>query len=207
MNIAINKYILILITILLIIFIVIVINKKNIVRYDITQKNITIVKSPIVYGRTNINRLIYDNPHYEKFYDKYTKNHEITTKIINYAIDNNIPINIAFSIVWNESRYKINAVGPKNSNGTRDWGLLQLNDGFRHRWTRKDFFDIDKNIKTGMEYLAYCISRTGSLEKGIGAYNKGIRGIHKYGLPKKYISDILTYEKKLDIALNNYIYN
>ena len=180
-------------------------NEKTEVYSELLGSYVTL--KPVIYERETINNFIETNPHYENFYDIYTENTNVSKTIIDYAIDHDIPIHIAFSLAWNESRYKITAIGPKNSNGTRDWGLFQLNDGYRESWTEEDFFNIDKNVSTGIEYLAYCIKETGNIEEGIGAYNKGVTGIKKYGLPEEYISNILVYEKKLDEELNEYLYN
>jgi len=137
------------------------------------------------------------------FYSTYTADHEIAEVIIDEALRNEIPLNLAFALAWRESQYNPWAVSRPNRSGTRDWGLFQLNDGHRRHWTRKDFFDVRKNTRTGLSFLRYCIDEMGSIRGGLAAYNAGVGGVRIYGVPastKLYIKAIFSYEKKLDLA-------
>lgn len=154
------------------------------------------------YHREEINKRY--SPELFEFYLDITKNHQVTEAIIIYSMEFDIPLHLAFSIAYVESRYIPTAIGPYNRNGTRDWGLFQLNDAHRN-WTRQQFFDIRLNTREGLSYLRTCINHTNSYVEAIGAYNKGLTGVANYGIPEKYVDLVLGYESYLDERFNAYI--
>jgi soluble lytic murein transglycosylase-like protein len=142
------------------------------------------------------------------FYTARTGNEEITNVIISHAVAHNIPVNLAFSLAWQESRYNPRAISGRNYYGTRDWGLFQLNDGGRPDWRSEDFFDIEKNASTAMAFLRYCIDEMGGVRMGLAAYNAGVYGVRQWGVPastKRHIHAILGYEKELDRAFSRQV--
>jgi hypothetical protein len=142
-----------------------------------------------------------------EFYSTYTRSSVIAKTILEESLRCDIPIHIAFSLAWRESRFYPQAVSSPNKRGTRDWGLFQLNDGNRKSWTRGDFFNVEKNTRHGLSFLKYCIEQMGSLELGLAAYNAGIYGVRSKGVPsstQRYIKDIFAYEAELDSALNRF---
>ena len=142
-----------------------------------------------------------------EFYSTFTRNSFIARAILEESLRCDIPIHIAFSLAWRESRFYPRAVSSPNKRGTRDWGLFQLNDGNRKSWTRGDFFNVERNTRHGLSFLKYCIEQMGSLELGLAAYNAGIYGVRSRGVPSStqgYIKDIFAYEAELDSALNRF---
>ena len=53
------------------------------------------------------------------------------------------PCSEAMQVAECESQLTAGAISPPNSNGTRDWGLLQINDG---AWGRRVFGDRWDNV-------------------------------------------------------------
>lgn len=141
------------------------------------------------------------------FFNQYTNDTLISTLIIEKAIEYNIPVNIAFSVVWKESSFNPKAINKANRNGSADWGLFQLNDKY-YKWSREDFFDIEKNISAGVAHYEYCLDEMQDIQLALAAYNAGVTGVRNYGIPKtteRYITEILEYEDTLNKKFNEYI--
>jgi soluble lytic murein transglycosylase-like protein len=135
------------------------------------------------------------------FYAHYTGSEEIAQVILDAALRNDVPVNLAFALGWQESRFDTQAVSGRNYYGTRDWGLFQLNDGSRPEWKHEEFFDMARNAEHAMQYLRLCLAEMGSPELALAAYNAGIQGVRDWGIPRStraYIRAISAYEKELD---------
>jgi soluble lytic murein transglycosylase-like protein len=141
------------------------------------------------------------------FYTTYTRNRTIAETIVQASFSLEIPLNLAFALAWQESRFNPRALSRPNKYGTRDWGLFQLNDGYRKEWTVSDFFDVRKNTYTALLYLRGCIEQMGTTRLGLAAYNAGMHRVQTRGIPpmtRRYIDNILAYERKLDLAFSFY---
>ncbi len=135
------------------------------------------------------------------FYADYTGSRDVSRVILEAALRAEVPVNLAFALGWQESRFNVYAVSGLNYYGTRDWGLFQLNDGTRGGWRREDFFDAALNAEAAMQYLRLCLAEMGSVELALAAYNAGIRGVREGGVPRStraYIRAIAGYERELD---------
>lgn len=143
-----------------------------------------------------------------EFYDGYTRNREVTEAIIQIAIEKNVPVNRAFGIAYAESEFNPRAVnGRHNANGTRDWGLFQLNDGHRPSWSQEDFFNIRANAREGLSYFKQCIETYDGIV-AVAAYNRGISGVRE-GVSMAvllYVNKVLRFEEALDRAVNKALF-
>ena len=142
-----------------------------------------------------------------EFYSRYTNNREIARVIIEESLEQNVAINIAFALAWRESQFNPRAVSPPNRGGSTDWGLFQLNDGHRQNWTRSEFFNIRKNAHSALVFLKYCMREMGDTKLALAAYNRGIWGVRRRGVPpvtKRYVQSIISYKKKLDLDFTLY---
>lgn len=160
------------------------------IRHDINQA-ITKIDRRIVHG----------------FFNQYTRNQRITELIINHAIEREVPVNIAFSVAWAESSFNPYAINTSNRNGTADWGLFQLNDNY-YRWTREQFFDIEQNIAAGIAHLDFVIEEMNDIYYALAAYNAGVYGVTRHGVPDitlRYINNILEFEDRLNQDFNSFI--
>ncbi len=90
----------------------------------------------------------------------------------------NVPLDLLLAVSYTESRFKIGASG-KNSNGTQDYGLMQINsiwseqaEKMGYSWEKILTSPCD-NIMFGTHILKYNRKRMGSWAAAIGAYNAG----------------------------------
>jgi len=161
------------------------------------------------YTRLEINEIIQNKgiKKFISFFDEYTNDTQITTIILSEALKQDVPIMLAFALAWGESKFNPTAKSGLNTNGSRDWGLFQLNDKI-YKWSKADFFNINKNTATGIKHLAECISKTENAYLGLASYNAGIYRIKTGSIPQStnnHITEILEYEDKLNKAFNDFL--
>ncbi len=94
------------------------------------------------------------------------------------ASKHNIPLDLLLAVSYTESRFKTGLNG-KNSNGTRDYGPMQINSIWSQQ-AKKVGYNWKKiktnpctNIMFGGYILKYNRKRMGSWAAAIGAYNAG----------------------------------
>ncbi|MCR4941095.1 MAG: transglycosylase SLT domain-containing protein [Treponemataceae bacterium] len=135
-----------------------------------------------------------------QFYTQITGSSTITDAILTYASKNDIPLSLAFSLAWGESRYKPNAINT-NSNTSIDRGLFQLNSSSFPKIAEKDFYDPYVSARYGLAHLSFCIQTAGNEVAGLAMYNAGTVKVKKDGTPRhtlNYINGILNYRNMLD---------
>lgn len=143
------------------------------------------------------------------FFDGFTNNTHVSAAILQESLNQKVPLCLAFSLAWGESRFRTRL---RNANGghTTDWGLFQLNDGHREDWTEEEFYDIEKNTKEGLNYLAYSLYTFGNdTTLAIAGYNKGVGNVVNGAPITKitlvHINNIIEYEHTLEIRLNMFV--
>lgn len=85
---------------------------------------------------------------------------------------------LLWSIAKHESNFNPYAVG-HNSNGTYDYGLMQINSSWAKRLGRehwKKLGDPCTNVKTGAWILSQCVKRHGYGWNAVGCYNSSTPG-------------------------------
>lgn len=94
------------------------------------------------------------------------------------ANKHNVPLNLLLAVSYTESRFKL-GLSHKNRNGTRDYGLMQINSIWSKQ-AKKMGYSWQKiktnpctNIMFGSHILKYNRKRMGSWSAAIGAYNAG----------------------------------
>lgn len=98
------------------------------------------------------------------------------------------------AVIRAESGFNPKAVSPVGAQG-----LMQLMPGTAAQLGVTDPFDPRQNVLGGAEYLREQLTRFGSLEKAIAAYNAGPGAVQKYGgVPpypetKSYVQRVLGY--------------
>ncbi len=105
---------------------------------------------------------------------------------------------IAFSIAYNESRFKARAKNV-NANGTVDRGVFQLNSRTFRNLSERDFFNPSVSAMNGVKHFAYCLRYAATEERAIANYNAGIAKA-KVRIPestREYISKVESYKSKL----------
>lgn len=142
--------------------------------------------------------------------ENMTKDTRISRAIVKNSLKNNIPVNLAFSVAFKESKFKINAY---NDNGkSRDRGLFQLNDSYRQNWAVEDFYNVEKNSFEGTRYLKEMIElNEQDIQKALYCYNAGPTKVRKYGIipegTKNYAVEILKIENEFNNLLKKWIIN
>lgn len=136
----------------------------------------------------------------EWFYSHITGSKEIAQAILSSADLNDIPISLAFSLAYVESRYNAKAIH-NNSNNTVDRGLFQLNSNTFPGLTETDFYDPFISSKYGMSHLKFCLNTAGNSVSALAMYNAGTTRVRTNKTPQttlNYVGSILTYQKMLD---------
>lgn len=118
----------------------------------------------------------------------------LLTMILHYCSIYGVDPVLAISVAQVESGMNVNAEGP-----THDIGLFQLNPNTFRKYTKKQLFDPELNIKLGIEYLA--IVREESIPRDgyswVINYNLGSNKGNKVKHPK-----LFPYYKKVAEQMN-----
>ncbi len=136
----------------------------------------------------------------EWFYLRVTGNNETTKAILEEAEKNDIPLSLAFSLAYVESRYKVTAVN-KNTNASIDRGLFQLNNKSFPQLNEDEFFNPAISAKYGMSHLRFCMNVAGNEITALAMYNAGTNKVKANKVPQStlnYVGKIMAYREKLD---------
>jgi soluble lytic murein transglycosylase-like protein len=87
-----------------------------------------------------------------------------------------VPVEILVAIAKQESNFNAKAISPPNSNGSRDIGMMQINEWWLPKLeaygiTREKLLDPCINLNVGAWILSQEFERHGYTWKAIGAYN------------------------------------
>ena len=139
-------------------------------------------------------------PAVEWFYTHVTSNREVALAILENADKNDIPLALAFSLAFVESRFKTNAVNA-NTNHTIDRGLFQLNSATFPKLTEAEFFNPKISAKYGMSHLRYCMDIAGNEITALAMYNAGASRVKQNKTPQhtlNYVAKISNYRVHLE---------
>lgn len=155
-------------------------------------------------GRLDAGLALYRSAHtrqlVEWFYINVTESQEVALAILQEADKNEIPLSLAFSLAYTESRYKATAVN-RNTNASVDRGIFQLNNRSFPSLTEEEFFDPNVSAKYGMSHLRYCLDTAGNEVSALAMYNAGTYRVRNNGTPQmtlNYISNIFAYRQGLE---------
>lgn len=139
-------------------------------------------------------------PAVEWFFTHITGNREVAQAILENADKNNIPLTLAFSLAYVESKYKPTAIN-SNTNATIDRGLFQLNSNSFPKLTEAEFFDPNVSAKYGMIHLRWCMDLAGDEITALAMYNAGTTRVKANKTPQhtlNYVGHIQKYRARLD---------
>lgn len=148
-------------------------------------------------------------PAVEWFYTNVAGNREIALAILENADKNDIPVSLAFSLAYVESRYKPSAVN-RNSNYTIDRGLFQLNSSSFPKLTEAEFFDPNVSAKYGMQHLRFCMDVAGNEVTALAMYNAGMTRVKNNETPQhtlNYVGKIENYRGRLEGMFTTEVYD
>lgn len=118
---------------------------------------------------------------------------------------------ILMALAAHESNGQADAAGPVNENGTRDYGLMQVN-GSNYEGDPADLYDPAVNVPLGADIFAAAVARTGGdVPWAVSAYNRGFRATYQ-GVPltrgrlpggtfsnQAYVDDVLAWFRALRV--------
>lgn len=154
-----------------------------------------------VYGNMNMETedpVVTRDRHLE-YFSIVSGDYDIARIIYDEAVKYNIDPELAFALVFNESRFNPNAIN-ENRNSI-DRGLFQLNSRSFPNLREQDFFDPEINIPLGVAYLRYCLDMGGNEVTALAMYNAGPNRVKDSRTPKMtldYIHKIQNYKGSLE---------
>ncbi len=137
-----------------------------------------------------------------RFYDGYTANRDITFLLVSNAITYEIPIHFLFGLAWTESEFYPNAVnGGGNTDGTADYGLMQLNSHTYRDFDQAYLMTPENNVRLSCEHLRRDYDRYGNWYEALLAYNAGNTELVRNSTIKHFI-EVMEFSKMLNIAFS-----
>jgi hypothetical protein len=106
---------------------------------------------------------------------------------------NNLPLEFFARVIWQESRFQPDAVGPMTRSGQRAQGIAQFMPGTANERRLFDPFDPVQALPKSAEFLAELRSQFGNLGLAAAAYNAGPRRVQDGPMPgetRHYVSVI-----------------
>lgn len=124
--------------------------------------------------------------------DAYNTNNRISRAVVHYANKHDVPVAIAFSLVFSESRFDSMAVSSVGA-----VGLAQVRPStaryLRDSISRDDLFNPDTNLDVGFMYLRRLIDRKGSMYEALRSYVAGpSRTRHNQQIGHGYANGIIN---------------
>lgn len=120
---------------------------------------------------------------------------ELQLHIISEADKAGIDPAIIMAMAYKESTYNVNSVG----DGGDSYGLLQVQPKWHYKRMQKlgctDLLDPYQNVTVGVDYLCELLSRYGSIDKALTAYNKG----HYSGSITGYAKTVMALAEEMAV--------
>lgn len=118
------------------------------------------------------------------------------------CVQQNLDYELVLALMWRESRFTVNAVG-QNANGTKDSGIMQINDVNKPWLLEKhgitDLLDPKQNIYAGTTMLGTWTAKYG-MHDALMAYQYGEEGM------KRKISSGVTTNDSIQMLLKKRSY-
>jgi hypothetical protein len=113
------------------------------------------------------------------------------------AAAHGLPLEFFARVIWQESRFRPDAVGPVTRNGQRAQGVAQFMPGTASERRLLDPFDPVQALPKSAEYLSELRAQFGNLGLAAAAYNSGPRRVQEWlagtgGLPAETRSYVLA---------------
>lgn len=134
--------------------------------------------------------------------EEYSISADLAYIIVQEAQEHGIPVRLLCTLIYAESQFCIHARSRQNANGTRDYGLMQLNSAnyehFKVVYMDERDYNIlspQANVHIGASYLADMYKIFGNWTQSLAAYNAGMYAAYCMRVPKstvKYVRYILS---------------
>ena len=96
------------------------------------------------------------------------------------ARSNDLPLEFFARVIWQESRFQVDAVGPVTRNGQRAEGIAQFMPGTASERRLLDPFDPVQALPKSAEFLSELRNQFGNLGLAAAAYNAGPRRVQEW---------------------------
>ena len=93
---------------------------------------------------------------------------------------NDLPLEFFARVIWQESRFQSDAVGPVTRNGQRAQGIAQFMPGTASERRLLDPFDPVQALPKSAEFLSELRNQFGNLGLAAAAYNAGPRRVQEW---------------------------
>ncbi len=134
-----------------------------------------------------------------KFFSTITNSEHVAKAILDNSVEHNVRPSLAFAVAYVESRYDPKARS-KNTVGSLNSGLFQLNSSVFGRTGEKLIYDPYHNAKLGLSHLEEYLSLSDDEFSALAAYNAGITRVSQEGIPGmtfRYISEVSIMERAI----------
>ena len=102
---------------------------------------------------------------------------DVDNYLVNSGTKNGVDPLLLYSIMHQESSFKLHAVSPKGARG-----LMQLMPGTAARYGVSNIFDPKQNIEGGARYIRFLLDLfDGDINLALAGYNAGEGAVEKYG--------------------------
>ena len=106
-----------------------------------------------------------------------TGNAQVDSYLVSSGTNNGVDPLLLYSIMHQESSFKLHAVSPKGARG-----LMQLMPGTAARYGVANIFDPKQNIEGGARYIRFLLDLfDGNIDLALAGYNAGEGAVEKYG--------------------------
>jgi soluble lytic murein transglycosylase-like protein len=154
--------------------------------------------------------VLYRDPHTRNmvidYFCRLAGSDEIALSILYHADRDNVPLLLAFSLAYVESKYQ--AVAVNVNAGSVDRGIFQLNNLSFPSLSVGDFFHPETNIAYGIDHLRWCLKYARDEQTALAIYNAGLSRVSQGGIPsstREYVYKITRFERELSRDFRNYI--
>jgi hypothetical protein len=96
------------------------------------------------------------------------------------AAANGLPFEFFARVIWQESRFKSDAIGPSTSGGRRAQGIAQFMPSTAAERLLRDPFDPDQALPKAAEFLRDLRAQFGNFGLAAAAYNAGPQRVHDW---------------------------
>jgi soluble lytic murein transglycosylase-like protein len=133
------------------------------------------------------------------FFEGLTGDYEVARAILDESTERGVSTSLAFALVYEESSFNPKAYN--HNSKSIDRGLFQLNSLSFPSLSLDEFYDIDTNVRNGIDHLAFCLKNGGNEVAALAMYNAGLGRVSTGGTPRRtldYIYRITGYRERLE---------
>jgi soluble lytic murein transglycosylase-like protein len=117
---------------------------------------------------------------------------QIDAWVDQYARLYDLDANVMLAQLWQESRFRPNAVSPVGAKG-----IAQFMPATARRFGLKDPFDVQASIEAQAKYMRFLLNKFGDYALALAGYNAGEGNVQKYGNKIPPFKETQNYVKSI----------